>query len=122
MAVIDTLNQRNTAFALAGFHPELKILPSLKTMIIGCVDPRVDPFDLLGLKPGEAAIIRNVGGRVVPSTLETLAMLRVVSQVCGGDLGPGWNLIVLHPTDCGIKIPLNACQFHNSHLVGNFLM
>jgi carbonic anhydrase len=31
-----------------------------------------------------------------------LAMLRKVTQAAGGDLGPGWELIVLHHTDCGI--------------------
>ena len=71
-------------------------------MIIGCVDPRVDPMDILKLKPGEAAIIRNVGGRVSPALLETLALLRVVSRAGGQEVGTGWNLIVLHHTDCGI--------------------
>ncbi len=102
MNVIDSLLQRNEAFAGQHFSPALKMLPSLKTMVIGCVDPRVDPADVLGLKLGEAAIIRNVGGRITPATLETLAMLRVVSSAQGGELGPGWNLIVLHHTDCGI--------------------
>ena len=66
MNVIDTLTQRNEAFANSRFSAELKIMPSLKTMIIGCVDPRVDPFDIFGLAPGEAAVIRNVGGRITP--------------------------------------------------------
>jgi carbonic anhydrase len=64
MNVIDTLTQRNEAFASSRFSAELKIIPSLKTMIIGCVDPRVDPVDIFGLAPGEAAVIRNVGGRI----------------------------------------------------------
>jgi hypothetical protein len=52
MNVIDTLTQRNEAFANSRFSAELKIRPSLKTMIIGCVDP----FDIFGLAPGEAAV------------------------------------------------------------------
>jgi carbonic anhydrase len=78
-------------------------MPSLKTMIIGCVDPRVDPFDIFGLAPGEAPVIRNVGGRITPATLQTMAMLRIVAKASGGEIGPGWNLIVLHHTDCGIN-------------------
>jgi carbonic anhydrase len=62
------------------------------------VDPRVDPVDVLGVEAGEAAIIRNVGGRVTPSTIDTLAMLRQVTRAAGGDLGAGWNLVVLHCT------------------------
>ena len=74
-------------------------MPSLKTMIIGCVDP----FDIFGLVPGETAVIRNVGGRITPAILQTMAMLRIVAKTSGGEIGPGWNLIVLHHTDCGIN-------------------
>ena len=103
MTVIDTLTQRNAAYARTRFSADLKMMPSLKTMIIGCVDPRVDPFDIFGLSPGETAVIRNVGGRVTPATLELMAMLRMVAKSSGGELGPGWNLVVLHHTDCGIN-------------------
>jgi carbonic anhydrase len=74
----------------------------MKMMIIGCVDPRVDPVDIFGLAPGEAAVIRNVGGRITPATLQTMAMLRIVAKAGGGEIGQGWNLIVLHHNDCGI--------------------
>ena len=103
MTVIETLTQRNETYSRTRFSADLKIMPSLKTMIIGCVDPRVDPFDIFGLAPGETAVIRNVGGRITPATLQLMAMLRLVAKASGGDLGPGWNLIVLHHTDCGIN-------------------
>jgi len=80
----------------------LKMLPKAKTMILGCVDPRVDPAHILGLEPAEAAIIRNIGGRVTPATLLELDLLRGVAQASGGDFADGWNLIVLQHTDCGI--------------------
>ena len=66
MSVIETLTQRNEAFANSRFSADLKIMPSMKTMIIGCVDSRVDPVDIFGLAPGKAAVIRNVGGRNHP--------------------------------------------------------
>jgi carbonic anhydrase len=78
------------------------MMPLLKTIVIGCVDPRVEPSDVLGVQLGEAAVIRNVGGRVTPALVQELAMLRKVTQAAGGDLGRGWELIVLHHTDCGI--------------------
>jgi len=31
-----------------------------------------------------------------------MAMLRIVAKASGGDIRPGWNLIVLHHNDCGI--------------------
>jgi carbonic anhydrase len=45
---------------------DLTIHPSGNMMVIGCVDPRVDPGHVLGLSNGEAAIIRNVRGRITP--------------------------------------------------------
>lgn len=103
MNLVETLLARNEAFAASHFDAQLKILPKLKTMIIGCVDPRVDPAEIFGLEQGEAAIIRNVGGRITPATLLELDLLREVSKASGGDLGMGWNLVLLHHTDCGIK-------------------
>lgn len=117
MDIIENLVKRNAAFAETGFHPELKMMPSLKTLIIGCVDPRVDPIDVLGLEPGETAVVRNVGGRVNPSLLDTLAMLKVVSQANGGDMGPGWNLVVLQHTHCGI----NGCYHHAPGLIADYM-
>lgn len=108
MQVLENLTERHQTFVDERFSPELKIVPTLKTMIIGCVDPRVDPIEILGLSQGDAAVIRNVGGRVNPTTIETMAMLRLVAKSAGGDLGPGWTLIVLHHTDCGITRLTNA--------------
>lgn len=80
MDFLETLAARNAEFADHGFEPELKIMPSERTVIVGCVDPRVDPMDVLQLKPGEAVVVRNVGGRVTPALIETMAILRTVAQ------------------------------------------
>jgi carbonic anhydrase len=102
MNLSDTVIDRNATFAGHGYRPELRIMPVLKTIVIGCVDPRVDPTEVLGTGPGDVAAIRNVGGRVTPGVLAELAMLRRVTQSAGGDIGAGWELVVLHHTDCGI--------------------
>jgi carbonic anhydrase len=96
------LAARNADWAARAFPSGLRMVPSLKTIVIGCVDPRVDPADLLGTEPGEIAVIRNVGGRVTPDVLRQLVLLRAVSQSAGGDLAAGWELIVLQHTECGI--------------------
>ena len=44
-------------------------LQTLKAVIIGCADMRVDPAQVLGIKPGEAVVMRNIGGRVTPALL-----------------------------------------------------
>src|ERR1051325_11181194 len=37
--------------------------PMLKPALITCMDARLDPSAVLGLRPGDAHIIRNAGGR-----------------------------------------------------------
>jgi carbonic anhydrase len=97
------LAERNAAFAADGFVADLKINPRGNMMVVGCVDPRVDPGHVLGLANGEAAIIRNVGGRITPETLRTMAMLSKVGQANADTRVPGtWNLVILHHTDCGM--------------------
>ena len=42
--------------------------------IVTCMDSRIDPLGMLGLKPGDAKIFRNPGGRVTPQALEALIL------------------------------------------------
>jgi carbonic anhydrase len=107
---LDSLLQRNKEFATeqsaaGALMPSLPAAtPGVKAMIIGCVDMRVDPGHLLKTKPGEALVLRNIGGRVTPEVLAELGMLGRVGQVTGqAPAGGGeFHLIVLHHTDCGI--------------------
>ena len=101
MTTFDTLLERNQDFAAHHFPKDLSMMPRLRTMIIGCVDPRVDPAQVLGLGLGEAIVIRNVGGRVTPATLQTIGMLGEIAQVGGGP-PTGFHLVVLQHTQCGI--------------------
>ncbi len=50
-------------------------LPCVKAIIIGCADMREDPSHVLGIKPGEAVVVRNIGGRITPGLLEQLGLL-----------------------------------------------
>lgn len=102
MNAVETLTARHRESAAQEVHQDLPIMPSLRTMIIGCVDPRVDPVFVLGLKPGEAAVFRNVGGRITPGAVREMAMLQEVVRAHGARPGGRFDLIVLHHTDCGI--------------------
>ena len=110
MSNLDSMLERNKHFAAqqsaAGtLMPSLpEATPNLKAMIIGCADMRVDPAHLLGLKPGEALVLRNIGGRITPVLLQELGMLGRVGQVMGKVAGGGgeFHLVVLQHTDCGI--------------------
>jgi carbonic anhydrase len=101
MTTFDTLLERNQEFAAHHFLKDLSMMPTLRAIIIGCVDPRVDPAHVFGLGPGEAIVIRNVGGRITPATLQTLGMLGEIAQREGGPPA-GFHLVVLHHTHCGI--------------------
>lgn len=117
MNVLDTLTKRNAQFAEKAFQQDLKMMPSMKTVIIGCVDPRVDPADIFQLAPGEAVVIRNVGGRIDPATPQILNILQTLAKAAGKDMGEGWNFVVLHHTDCGI----NGCYHKAPDLLAEYL-
>ena len=42
--------------------------------LVTCMDSRIDPLGMLGLKPGDAKIFRNPGGRVTEQALEALVL------------------------------------------------
>ncbi len=102
MVEVADLVKRNADFAAGPFleGPRLALRGN-GMMIIGCVDPRVDPAHVLGLSNGEAAVLRNPGGRVTPSTLRALKTLAKVGAVNSGNPGPA-NLVLLHHTHCGL--------------------
>jgi carbonic anhydrase len=110
MNTLDHLLQRNKDFAVqqsaAGtLSPWLpRALPKVRAVIIGCADMRVDPAHVLGIKPGEAVVLRNIGGRFTPGLLEQLGLLGRIGAVAGEIPGGGgeFHLIVLQHTDCGI--------------------
>lgn len=107
---LDSLLARNKEFAAqqsaaGALMPSLpKALPNVRAIIIGCADMRVDPAHVLGIEPGEAVVIRNIGGRVTPGLLQQLVLLGRIGEVAGAVPGGGgeFHLIVLQHTDCGI--------------------
>jgi carbonic anhydrase len=107
---LDNMLERNKDFAArqsaAGtLMPSLpRAMPNVKAIIIGCADMRVDPAHVLGIKPGEAVVIRNIGGRITPGLLEQLGLLGRIGEVAGEIPGGGgeFHIIVLQHTDCGI--------------------
>ena len=70
----DDLLEANRRFAsdfkLAGFDGVARA----GVAIVTCMDSRIDPLGMVGLKPGDAKIFRNPGGRVTPQALEALIL------------------------------------------------
>ena len=106
----DSMLQRNKDFAAqqsaAGtLMPSLpRALPNVKAIIIGCADMRVDPAHIFGIEPGDAVMMRNIGGRITPGLVEELGLLGRIGQVAeetpGGEAD--FHIIILQHTDCGI--------------------
>jgi carbonic anhydrase len=93
------LVQRNATFVARGAFKGLPFPTNPALRVIGCVDSRVDPSDVLGLKLGEAVVMRNVGGRVTPEALRSWALLGRL----GAGQSPSGAMVILHHTDCGIR-------------------
>ena len=73
-ADFDDLLEANRAFAetfdLAGFDG----VAHSGVAIVTCMDSRIDPLGMVGLKAGDAKIFRNPGGRVTDQALEALVL------------------------------------------------
>ena len=107
MNVLDSLLKRNKDFAAgqsAARELMPRALPNVKAIIIGCADMRVDPAHVLGIKPGEAVVLRNIGGRITPGLLEQLGILGRIGEVVEATPGSGgeFHLIVMQHTNCGM--------------------
>ena len=95
MDVIDELLANNAAFTARHGQSHLDIRPSRRLAIVACMDSRLDIFAALGLKEGEAHILRNAGGAVTDDVVRSLA----ISQRC---LGTD-EIMLIHHTDCGMQ-------------------
>ena len=71
---------------------ELAAGPARALAVVTCMDARVLPHRLLGLRAGDAEVLRNAGGRVTPDVLRSLAL---ASRLEGVD-----EVLVVHHTDC----------------------
>jgi carbonic anhydrase len=103
MTNIDLLLERNRAFANTDARskvPAIPFIPNRQTFVITCVDPRVDPADILGLELGDAIVDRNVGGRVTPEVLRDLGWISHLHRTKTPD-AEWFELAVIHHTDCG---------------------
>ena len=101
MATEQTLIERNAEFAANFDYAELEIKPRLSTLIVGCVDSRVDPAHLPGLEPGDAVVLRTVGGRVTDEVMQHIKILQALgSMVMDVDM----DVALIHHTGCGASL------------------
>jgi carbonic anhydrase len=94
MDTIDELLANNGTFADSLSPAHLDVRPQRKLAIVTCMDSRLDVFAALGLKDGEAHILRNAGGVITDDVIRSLA----VSQRRLGTR----EVMLIHHTDCGM--------------------
>ena len=103
MTDLNTLLDRNRSFSEQFEAGDLTIRPRMSTILLTCVDSRVDPAHLFGLGLGDAFVIRNAGGRITPAVMADLAILGVLAANMPGAGAMQPELVVIHHTDCGMS-------------------
>jgi carbonic anhydrase len=95
VSVIDDLVANNDTFAAGLPRQHLDVRPRGQLVIVTCMDSRLDVFAALGLREGEAHILRNAGGVITDDVIRSLA----VSQRRLGTRA----VMLIHHTDCGMQ-------------------
>jgi carbonic anhydrase len=93
MSVTDEFLENNATFATT-FSGPLTLPPKRRLAVVACMDARMDIFSILGLRPGDAHVIRNAGGVITEDVIRSL----VISQRLLGTR----TVMLIHHTDCGM--------------------
>ena len=94
MSATDDLIHNAQAYADGFDKGDLPMPPGRKVAIVACMDARLNPQGLLGLKEGDAHVIRNAGGIVTEDTIRSLA---ISQRLLGTE-----EIVLIHHTDCGM--------------------
>jgi carbonic anhydrase len=95
MSATDELLSNNERYAAGFTLGDLPARPARKVAVVACMDARLDPARVLGLREGDAHVLRNAGGIVTDDVIRSLA----ISQ---HELGTE-EIILLHHTRCGMQ-------------------
>jgi len=103
MTRMTPLLEHNEQFALT-YAPAALGLPTAQTIIVTCLDHRIDPAMMLGLGLGDAPVIRNAGGRVTEAVIDDVAYLAFLTEQLSGSPGALdtlFEVAIIHHTQCG---------------------
>jgi carbonic anhydrase len=100
MSELDDLLDANAVFADEFGGGDLPAPPSRHLAVVTCMDARILPLSVFGLKIGDAHILRNAGGRVTDDVLRSLL---VSSHILGTRA-----IAVVHHTECGMLTKTDA--------------
>ena len=94
MSVTDELLRNAEAYAAEFDKGDLPLPPARKVAVVACMDARLNPYGLLGLREGDAHVIRNAGGVVTDDEIRSLA---ISQRLLGTE-----EIVLIHHTDCGM--------------------
>jgi carbonic anhydrase len=94
MSNTDDLLHNAEAYAASFEGADLPKLPARKVAVLACMDTRLNPYGLLGLKEGDAHVIRNAGGVVTDDEIRSLT---ISQRLLGTE-----EIMLIHHTDCGM--------------------
>jgi carbonic anhydrase len=94
MSVIEELLRNNEAYTSSFDKGDLPLPPGKRVAVLACMDARLNPYGVLGLKEGDAHVIRNAGGVVTSDEIRSLA---ISQRLLGTE-----EIILIHHTDCGM--------------------
>lgn len=94
MVSIDSIILENEKYVKNFSEGNLPPHPSKKLAVICCMDARIIVNDVLGLKAGEAHIIRNAGGIVTEDAMRSLI---ISHELLGTE-----KILVINHTECGM--------------------
>jgi carbonic anhydrase len=83
--MFDDLLEANRHYRTEFHDPGVAGTAAKGLAVLTCIDSRIDPLAMLGLRAGDAKIIRNAGGRVTGDSLRSLVLaanLLGVNRVC----------------------------------------
>jgi len=94
MSATDEVLKANEEYARNFTLGHLPLPPARKLAVVACMDARLIVSQILGLKAGDAHIIRNAGGIVTEDALRSL----IISHHLLGTQ----EVIIINHTDCGM--------------------
>ena len=106
MTRLNPLLERNDQFARS-YTPAPLGPPAAQTVIVTCLDHRVDPAIVLGLRLGDAPVIRNAGGRITQAVIDDVSYLAFLAEQLFGDQIAADSLFevaIVHHTQCGTSL------------------
>jgi carbonic anhydrase len=95
VGVIDELLANNDRFAASLPVRHVDVRPQRRLAVVTCMDSRLDVFAALGLRDGDAHVLRNAGGVITDDVIRSLA----ISQRLLGTR----EVMLIHHSDCGMQ-------------------